>query len=258
MHHRLNDFPTHLFTMWIAVVDDRRARRLLRGPGVRRAGTSRSRARGHAVSAREDRAADVAHDARRRRRARAVHTAGDHRTRVAGARARGRRARHGARPGRGRAAHPRGGRPLPGHPRSDERPGRRHHRRRPRSRSIRPRSSPRFARVSPQTSRHACRCGFPSAQCPFFCRGPASARRCSPSSRTRSMPPPRTRRTPVVIALEQERDRLRVTVADQGPGMSPETLGESASRSSRRRIRAAASAWDSSSRVSSRNASAAA
>ncbi|HEY6510284.1 MAG TPA: ATP-binding protein, partial [Vicinamibacterales bacterium] len=31
--------------------------------------------------------------------------------------------------------------------------------------------------------------------------------------------------TPVVIALEQERGRLRVTVADQGPGMSPETLG---------------------------------
>ena len=31
-------------------------------------------------------------------------------------------------------------------------------------------------------------------------------------------------RAPVVVALEQDRDRLRVTVADQGPGMSPETL----------------------------------
>jgi two-component system sensor histidine kinase RegB len=31
-------------------------------------------------------------------------------------------------------------------------------------------------------------------------------------------------RAPVVVALEQDRDRLRVTVADQGPGMSAETL----------------------------------
>ena len=87
---------------------------------------ARARARGHARAGRAIRASGVADDAGRRRGARAVDAAGDDRGRGAGARTRrgGRRRRR--RPRRRRAADPHRSRPLPGDPRPDERPRRRH------------------------------------------------------------------------------------------------------------------------------------
>ena len=79
-HHRLNDLPTHLFTMWMRRRRDRRTRRALRLARAMRRSRSGSRILDEARErAAAQRAARVADDPGRRRGARAVDAAGDDR-----------------------------------------------------------------------------------------------------------------------------------------------------------------------------------